>query len=499
MGTYANFYNSDNGDRVYDADSFSEWLRPFFKTGVFNGELQVLASSGMKVIVDTGNAFIEGKLKKFDSQTTLTVEQASANSTRIDSVICRRNDTDRDFTLMIVKGTTVAPLPVRENGIYDIVLAHITVPASAVEIKQENITDTRMNADICGWVVSNVEEVDFSQVTAQWADYIANFEADELQAFNEWFETIKGQLSTDQAGSLQLQIDEQANKIATNTANISANKADITSLQQATETNTSDIATNKIDIQSIKTHDDEQDANIANLNNATRINLLRPTLETTTKNGVTFTDNGDGTYTLNGTATLDIYITVSTINIKKGNYRFLGCAKGGSNRTYCLFISANSSVGLPYDVIDAGDGSNFTITNDGNIRVTYQILSGSTLDNLLFKPMITPNLNATYDDFVSYEDSLATNRVIATNTVTLGTSWTQDTTNGYYTQTIICSGITSMDNPTIDVVLSGTLAEMQAQQENWGKILKVETLANTLTFYASEPTTVSLTVIVKGV
>ena len=120
MGTYANFYNSDNGDRVYDADSFSEWLRPFFKTGVFNGELQVLASSGMEVIVDTGNAFIEGKLKKFDSQTTLTVEQASANSTRIDAVVCRRNDTDRDFTLMVVKGSTVAPLPVRENGIYDI-------------------------------------------------------------------------------------------------------------------------------------------------------------------------------------------------------------------------------------------------------------------------------------------------------------------------------------------------------------------------------------------
>ena len=346
MGTYANFYNSDNGDRVYDADSFGEWLRPFFKTGVFNGELQVLASSGMKVIVDTGNAFIEGKLKKFDSQTTLTIEQASANSTRIDAVVCRRNDTDRDFTLMIVKGTTVAPLPVRENGIYDIVLAHITVPASAVEIKQENITDTRMNADICGWVVSNVEEVDFSQVSAQWADYIANFEADELQAFNEWFDTIKGQLSTDQAGSLQLQIDEQANKIATNTANISANKADITSLQQTTQTNTSDIATNK--------------ANIAT--NTTNI-----------------------------------------ANMKK----------------------------------------------------------------------VQP--------------------------VTLGTTWEQDNTNGYYTQTVALSGITSKDNPTIDVMLSGTLENMKTQQDDWGKILKVETSTNTLKFYASEPTTVSLSVIVKGV
>lgn len=496
MGTYANFYNSDNGDRVYNADSFSEWLRPFFKTGVFNGELQVIASSGMEVIVDTGNAFIEGKLKKFDSQTTLTVEQASANSTRIDSVICRRNDTDRDFTLMIVKGTTVAPLPVRENGIYDIVLAHITVPASAVEIKQENITDTRMNADICGWVVSNVEEVDFSQVTAQWADYIANFEANELQAFNEWFDTIKGHLSTDQAGSLQLQIDEQANKIATNTANISANKADITSLQQTTQTNTSNIATNKSDIQAIKTHDNEQDTNIANLNNATRINLLKPTLETTTLNGVTCTNNG-GTYTLNGTATsnTDFLIFDKTVSFK--NVKIVGCPKGGSKTTYRLFMFWDNSLGN--NAIDYGNGSSAVSIDNKNLKVKISAFNGVTYNNVVFKPMITTNLNATYDDFVSYEDSLATNKVIATKPVTLGTSWTQDTTNGYYTQTVTYSGITSKDNPTIDVVLSGTLEEMQAQQDEWGKILKVETSANILKFYASEVTTVSLTVMVKGV
>lgn len=625
MGTYANFYNSDNGDRVYDADSFSEWLRPFFKTGVFNGELQVIASSGMKVIVDTGNAFIEGKLKKFDSQTTLTVEQASANSTRIDAVVCRRNDTDRDFTLMIVKGTTVAPLPVRENGIYDIVLAHITVPASAVEIKQENITDTRMNAGICGWVVSNVEEVDFSQVSAQWADYIANFEADELQAFNEWFDTIKGQLSTDQAGSLQLQIDEQANKIATNAANISANKADITSLQQTTQTNTSDIATNKSDIQAIKAHDDEQDSNIANLNNATRINLLKPTLQTQTVNGVTCTNNG-GTYTLNGTASATVSFAFF-ITLKKGTYKANGCPPQGSTATYSMHVKKENQSGITYGE-DNGNGLVFTVVEESQLVCAYiRIQSGYTCNNLVFKPMITPNLNATYDEFVSYEDSLATNKVVATRvnllkpilqtqtingvrctnnggTYTLngtassgtlfevgkikfnenatikivgcpkdgsttkydvilqkdggdwqtfmdlgngavvtiddtscyykfyieiranytcnnlvfkpmlttnlnatyddfmsclGTSWTQDTANGYYTQSIICSGITSNDNPTIDVVLSDTLTEMQSQQEDWGKILKVETSTDTLKFYASEPTTVSLSVMVKGV
>lgn len=500
MGTYANFYNSDNGDRVYDADSFSEWLRPFFKTGVFNGELQVIASSGMEVIVDTGNAFIEGKLKKFDSQTTLTIEQASANSTRIDAVVCRRNDTDRDFTLMVVKGSTVAPLPVRENGIYDIVLAHITVPASAVEIKQENITDTRMNADICGWVVSNVEEVDFSQVSAQWADYIANFEADELQAFNEWFDTIKGQLSTDQAGSLQLQIDEQANKIATNTANISANKADIdansadiTSLQQTTQKNTSDIATNKSDIATNTSNIATNTTSITNLNNATRINLLRPTLQTQTKNGVSCHNNGDGTYTLNGTASDTIYFNLAIDYPIPPNkkIKLLGCPKGGTENNVLFFYND-----LTY-YEDRGSG-NIVYSGEKN-DIFIRILSGFTCNNLVYKPMLTTNLNATYDDFVSYEDSLATNRVIATKPVTLGTSWSQDTTNGYYTQTVALSGITSKDNPPIDVVLSGTLTEMQAQQEEWGKILKVETSTNTLTFYASEPTTVSLSVMVKGV
>jgi len=37
--SYGLFFNSENGDRVYDADSFSEWLKPFFKNGVFLGGL----------------------------------------------------------------------------------------------------------------------------------------------------------------------------------------------------------------------------------------------------------------------------------------------------------------------------------------------------------------------------------------------------------------------------------------------------------------------------
>lgn len=206
MGQYANFYNSINKDRVYDASSFEEWLKPFFKTGVFNGELQVVQNSGMNIKVKPGNAYIEGKLKYFESETVLAIDAAHATYNRIDNVIVRRNDTNRDFTIMIQKGTNAnsptAPSPVRQDGIYDIVIAQVYVQAASIEIFQRNITDTRANSSLCGWVVSNIEEVDFEQIAAQFNDYFDDFKTTNLNSFNTWFQTIQGILGEDEAAEL---------------------------------------------------------------------------------------------------------------------------------------------------------------------------------------------------------------------------------------------------------------------------------------------------------
>lgn len=206
MGQYANFYNSINKDRVYDASSFEEWLKPFFKTGVFNGELQVVQNSGMNIKVKPGNAYIEGKLKYFENDTVLSIDAAHATYNRIDNVIVRRNDTNRDFTIMIQKGTNAnsptAPSPVRQDGIYDIVIAQVYVQAASIEIFQRNITDTRANSSLCGWVVSNIEEVDFDQIAAQFNDYFDDFKTTNLNSFNTWFNTIKGILGEDEAAEL---------------------------------------------------------------------------------------------------------------------------------------------------------------------------------------------------------------------------------------------------------------------------------------------------------
>lgn len=205
---YGLFWNSVSSDRLYDADSFSEWLKKFFTTGVFNGDLQVLAASGMDVTVQTGYANIEGKVRFFDTATTFTLAPASGTYPRIDTIVVERNDTDREITVKYVQGTysgsTPTPTaPVRAAGVYQIVLAQIYVAVGATEIAQGNITDTRPNNTLCGWVVGTVDRVDVEQMTAQVQD--------EMET---WFEGMKDQLSEDAAINLQNQINTINSEIA---------------------------------------------------------------------------------------------------------------------------------------------------------------------------------------------------------------------------------------------------------------------------------------------
>lgn len=205
MGKYANFYNSVENDRVYNADDMSEWLEPFFKTGVFNNGFFVSAQSGMRLNVGGGFVNIKGKTKKFES-TIVTIEQAHSTLNRIDSIVVRRDDNRRDFFIEVVTGNTAvtprAPTPTRNATIYELVIAEVYVGKSEVTIKQSNITDTRPNSSKCGWVVSNVEEVNFNQISAQFNSFIEEFKQKNTSAFGEWFRDIQNTLDSDTAGNL---------------------------------------------------------------------------------------------------------------------------------------------------------------------------------------------------------------------------------------------------------------------------------------------------------
>lgn len=134
-------------------------------------------------------------------------------------------------------------------------------------------------------------------------------------------------------------------------------------------------------------------------------NLLNATLQTTAVNGVTCTANGDGTYTLNGTAT-----TITTFDIAQdvscSSFRLVGCPVGGAHdASYELQARTNN---LIYGY-DTGDGKN--IKADKNFFIRIRINTGINCNNLLFKPMIVDASlypDATYDDFEPYHKQTVT-------------------------------------------------------------------------------------------
>lgn len=145
-------------------------------------------------------------------------------------------------------------------------------------------------------------------------------------------------------------------------------------------------------------------------------NLLKPTLQTTTQNGVTCTNNGDGTYTLNGTNTNDNFIyfrltdfesfTDFAKKMTNKDIKLVGCPMGGGDNTFDVQYEINNAPinGGGYDFGDGAIVKNDKIASENITKAgVYIVVRGAvTIPNKVFKPMLTTNLNATYDDFVPY-------------------------------------------------------------------------------------------------
>lgn len=204
---YGLFWNSNSGDRKYDAQSFEKWLKKFFTSGVFEGDLQVLASSGMTVQVQTGYSNVNGKVGLFESATNVTLSAANSRYPRIDTIIIERNDADRVIQIDKVTGAytgekpqPTAPIWDETQGIYQLVLAQIYVGAGVSSISQEDITDKRTDTDVCGYIAGTVNEMDFSQFTAQFNQFFTEFKEGTLADVTQWYADRQSEFETWQKG-----------------------------------------------------------------------------------------------------------------------------------------------------------------------------------------------------------------------------------------------------------------------------------------------------------
>lgn len=150
------FFNSMNGDRKYDASKFAEYFASFIGNGVFPDSLQVISNNNMTITVKSGKAWINGYILINDADYILNINAADGVLNRIDRIILRLDVVDREIRLEVKQGTfagtPVAPVLKRDTDAYELCLADITILAGAVSVAQDKITDTRLDANLCGKV-----------------------------------------------------------------------------------------------------------------------------------------------------------------------------------------------------------------------------------------------------------------------------------------------------------------------------------------------------------
>ena len=135
-------------------------------------------------------------------------------------------------------------------------------------------------------------------------------------------------------------------------------------------------------------------------------NLFKNTAKSTTENDVTFTVNDDGSVTVNGTATDNIWKT-------------LGIFTPTPNETYVFDSAVNSEiVNWNYvcyikDIDGSGrwhaenGGYKFTPTTNHHVTCRIYITSGTTVENITFYPMIRSAdiTDGTYEPYVDDVDT----------------------------------------------------------------------------------------------
>lgn len=210
MAVTSGFFNSVSGDRKYNAEQINEFFGGLISSGVLpnpSTNLQVVANSGMNVQVKAGKGYIDSHWVKNDNALDLTIDTADSILNRIDAVIMKldENTSARTITVEVKKGTAAssptAPTMERTTSIKEYCLATVYVGKAVTSISQSNITDTRANTDVCGWVTGLITQVDTSTLFTQWQTAyeeqmrdMKTWMNEQQEGFEMWLSALTGKL-----------------------------------------------------------------------------------------------------------------------------------------------------------------------------------------------------------------------------------------------------------------------------------------------------------------
>lgn len=210
MAFTCGFFNSENGDRKYNAEQMSAIFDGIIADGVFTtigDHMAVSAGTGMQVLVGTGKAWFDHTWNVNDAAYPLAIAASDVTLSRIDAIVLETNHSDsvRLNKLRVVQGTVasnpVKPTLTNSEKVHQHPLAWVTVAPGVTHIAASAI-ENAVGTSACPFVTGIIATTAIDDLFNQW-----NGE------FDEWFDNLKAQLSDNVVANLQRQIDARV-KIA---------------------------------------------------------------------------------------------------------------------------------------------------------------------------------------------------------------------------------------------------------------------------------------------
>lgn len=237
-------------DRVYLAEDFAGYFAKFIGTGVYPNPatgLQVVAvDNNMQIRIKKGCGYILGRDFENTDDYIFKLDPADGVLSRIDRIALKLDYLKRDIIPVLKKGnygsSPTAPSLQRDADAYEIALADVYVKNGVIKINQSDITDTRLNSELCGIVHAIIQQVDTTEIFRQyqaWFNEQKNVHEGDFEKWLNEFKVITGKKFTDWVDDLKNSLDPNEDIAAQLQMQISTVKSDLadmtTHINESTE------------------------------------------------------------------------------------------------------------------------------------------------------------------------------------------------------------------------------------------------------------------------
>ncbi|MED9891322.1 leucine-rich repeat domain-containing protein [Ruminococcus champanellensis] len=209
MAFYSGFFNSKGLDRTYTAEDFTSYLSSIICNGILDtyGQMFKLtaASSGLKVTLGTGKAWIDGHYFINDARYSIDLTQYQDESLPryvAIAILLDVGESVRSVSLEITPGTpaenpTLPSLPSDENKTRLLMYA-VRLNPGATDLTERDWYDYREDKNVCGYCKCILGKCKVTELMAQMAQLIA-----EISEYNKKIKDL-----TNKVEILQTKVDD---------------------------------------------------------------------------------------------------------------------------------------------------------------------------------------------------------------------------------------------------------------------------------------------------